>query len=86
MRDSSARAGPPTIESRDDDIDSRIRLTRLLHAHSAASIATGRLIPDIDPRVKEMEGLEVVDASVFPVAISRHPQDISYSIAKDWQT
>ena len=70
-----------TEESSDADIDMRIRMTGLSHAHSAGTAATGKVV-DSQLRVKGVKGLRIADASIFPTAIGGHPQATLYGVAE----
>ncbi|KAL8744100.1 MAG: hypothetical protein Q9190_003618 [Brigantiaea leucoxantha] len=72
---------PLTMESSDADVDARIRMAGLSHAHSAGTAAMGKVI-DTHLCVKGVKGLRVADASVFPVAIGGHPQATLYGVAE----
>ncbi|KAL9130377.1 MAG: hypothetical protein Q9217_001435 [Psora testacea] len=69
------------VESSDADIDARIRMAGMSHAHSAGTAAMGKVV-DSQLRVKGVKGLRIADASVFPVAIGGHPQATLYGIAE----
>ena len=83
IKSEEAPPGMPalTVESSDADIDTRIRMTGLSHAHSAGTAAMGKVV-DSQFRVKGVKGLQVVDASVFPTAIGGHPQATLYGVAE----
>lgn len=70
-----------TPKSTDEEIDARIRGVGVAHAHAMGSVAMGKVV-DTELRVKNVQGLRVVDASVFPVAIGGHPQATLYAIAE----
>ena len=73
---------PPLTEaSSDADIDSRIRMTGLSHAHSAGTAAMGKVV-DSELRIKGVKGLRVADASIFPTPIGGHPQATLYGVAE----
>ena len=72
---------PLTMESSDADVDARIRMAGLSHAHSAGTAAMGKVI-DTHLCVRGVKGLRVADASVFPVAIGGHPQATLYGVAE----
>ena len=83
IKSEEAPPGMPalTVESSDADIDMRIRMTGLSHAHSAGTAAMGKVV-DSQFRVKGVKGLRVVDASIFPTAIGGHPQATLYGVAE----
>ena len=70
-----------TEDSSDAEIDTRIRLSGLSHAHSAGTAAMGKVV-DTQLRVKGVKGLRVADASIFPTAIGGHPQAPLYGVAE----
>lgn len=70
-----------TAESSNADIDKRIRMAGLSHAHAAGTAAMGKVI-DTQLHVKGVKGLRVADASIFPVAIGGHPQATLYGVAE----
>lgn len=78
-----APTGMPALteESSDADIDTRIRMTGLSHAHSAGTAAMGKVV-DAELRIKGVKGLRVADASIFPVAVGGHPQATLYGVAE----
>ena len=78
-----APPGVPALEpeSLDAEIDARIRMAGVSHAHSAGTAAMGKVV-DTQLRVKGVRGLRVADASVFPVAIGGHPQATLYGVAE----
>lgn len=69
------------LESSDADIDARIRMADVSHAHSTETAAMDKVI-DTQFRVKEVRELRIADASVFPVAIDAHPQAILYDVTE----
>ena len=70
-----------TENSSDADIDTRIRMAGLSHAHPAGTAAMGKVV-DSQLRVKGVKGLRVADASIFPTAIGGHPQATLYGVAE----
>jgi choline dehydrogenase-like flavoprotein len=71
---------PLTETSSDAAIDARVRAVGGTFCHGAGSASMGTVV-DGDLRVKGVEGLRVVDASVLPVPISAHLQVAVYAIA-----
>ena len=69
------------LESSDVEIDTRIRMAGMAHAHSAGTAAMGKVV-DSELRVKGVKGLRVADASILPVAIGGHPQATLYAMAE----
>jgi choline dehydrogenase-like flavoprotein len=72
---------PLTVESTDDEIKDRIRAFGAPHFHPAGTCALGSVL-DTELRVKGVQGLRVVDASVFPTPVGGHPQATLYGIAE----
>lgn len=70
-----------TLESTDAEIDDRIRKLGNSLYHSAGSLAMGKVV-DTELRVKGVEGLRVVDASILPVSIAAHYQVCVYALAE----
>ncbi|KAL8665434.1 MAG: hypothetical protein Q9168_007706 [Polycauliona sp. 1 TL-2023] len=68
-------------DSPDADIDARIRMAGVSHAHAAGTAAMGKVV-DSRLCVYGIAGLRVADASVFPVAIGGHPQATLYGLAE----
>ena len=83
IKSEEAPSGMPalTVESSDADIDTRIRMTGLSHAHSAGTAAMGKVV-DSQLRVRGVKGLRVADASIFPTAVGGHPQATLYGVAE----
>jgi choline dehydrogenase-like flavoprotein len=72
---------PLTVESSKDEIENRIRAVGIPHIHAAGTCAIGSVL-DTELRVKGIQGLRVVDASVFPAPVGGHPQATLYGIAE----
>jgi choline dehydrogenase-like flavoprotein len=70
-----------TLESTDDEIDSSVVRTGSSFYHTADSLAMGKLV-DTELRVKRVQNLRVVDASVLPVFIAAHFQLCIYAFAE----
>ncbi|KAL9632726.1 MAG: hypothetical protein Q9164_005140 [Protoblastenia rupestris] len=70
-----------TSQSKDQEIDERIRAAGMPHAHASGTAAMGKVV-DTDFKVYGVDGLRVVDASVFPVPIAAHPQATLYALAE----
>jgi len=72
---------PLTLESSTEEIERRIRAIGSPHFHSAGTCALGTVL-DAELNVKGVQGLRVVDASVFPAPVGGHPQATLYAIAE----
>ncbi|KAH8586971.1 glucose-methanol-choline oxidoreductase-like protein [Bisporella sp. PMI_857] len=72
---------PLTLDSTTEDIENRIRATGSPHFHPAGTCALGTVL-DTELKVKGVQGLRVVDASIFPAPIGGHPQATLYGIAE----
>lgn len=81
-----SEAAPPGFlvldtKATDMEIDARIRAAGISHKHAAGSAAMGTVLEN-DLRVKGVQGLRVVDASILPVPVGGHPQATLYAIAE----
>ncbi|KAI4265520.1 MAG: hypothetical protein L6R38_009360 [Xanthoria sp. 2 TBL-2021] len=78
-----APKGMPSLsaDSPDAEIDARIRMAGVSHAHAAGTAAMGKVV-DTRLRVHSIAGLRIVDASILPVAIGGHPQATLYGLAE----
>jgi choline dehydrogenase-like flavoprotein len=72
---------PLTAHSTYEEIEDRIRAVGSPHFHSAGTCALGSVL-DAELRVKGVQGLRVVDSSIFPAPIGGHPQATLYGIAE----
>ncbi|KAI1211224.1 putative GMC oxidoreductase [Annulohypoxylon truncatum] len=70
-----------STNSTDEYIDARIRAGFGTSFHPMGTAAMGKVV-DSKLRVKGVRGLRVVDASVFPVAITGHLQVATYALAE----
>ncbi|KAF4833872.1 Pyranose dehydrogenase 3 [Colletotrichum tropicale] len=70
-----------TVNSTDEYIDARIRTAARSVHHPMGSVAMGKVVNG-DLKVKGVQGLRVVDASVFPVVISAHLQVATFALAE----
>ncbi|TEY59619.1 hypothetical protein BOTCAL_0190g00070 [Botryotinia calthae] len=69
-----------TLESSDKDIEDQIRAIGSPHYHVAGTCALGTVL-DTELRVNGVQGLRVVDASIFPAPLGGHPRASLYAIA-----
>ncbi|KAF2732636.1 alcohol oxidase, partial [Polyplosphaeria fusca] len=70
-----------TSKSTDAEIDARVVRVGNTFFHPAGSASMGKVV-DTRLKVKGVEGLRVVDASVFPVPITAHYQNAVYALAE----
>ncbi|KAI4248158.1 MAG: hypothetical protein LQ352_006003 [Teloschistes flavicans] len=78
-----APAGFPSLTSKstDEELDARVRRAAASFYHAAGTASMGRVV-DTECRVKGVEGLRVVDASVIPTPISAHYMVVVYALAE----
>jgi choline dehydrogenase-like flavoprotein len=72
---------PLTSKSADEDIDRRIKHCAATWFHPTGSCSMGKVV-DNNLKVKGVERLRVVDASVMPCPIGAHYQVATYAIAE----
>ncbi|KAJ4361106.1 uncharacterized protein N0V89_001675 [Didymosphaeria variabile] len=72
---------PLTKDSSDAEIDERVTRVGNTFFHAAGSAAMGKVV-DTKLKVHGVDGLRVVDASVFPLPITAHYQAIVYALAE----
>ena len=72
---------PLNSKSTDEEIDTRVKRSAATWFHPAGSAAMGKVV-DTELRVKGVEGLRVVDASVLPCPIGAHYQVVTYAVAE----
>jgi choline dehydrogenase-like flavoprotein len=72
---------PLTAESSTEEIEDRIRTIGTPHFHPGGTCALGSVL-DAELRVKGVQGLRVVDASIFPAPVAGHPQATLYGITE----
>ncbi|KAI1114178.1 GMC oxidoreductase [Nemania sp. NC0429] len=70
-----------SVNSSDEYLDSRVKAQGLSTFHGSGSCAMGKVV-DGDLRVKGVQNLRVVDASVFPISIGAHIQAAVYALAE----
>ncbi|OJJ59612.1 hypothetical protein ASPSYDRAFT_149612 [Aspergillus sydowii CBS 593.65] len=71
---------PLGLDPADDEIDARVKEGGNSFYHAAGSAAMGKVV-DTELRVKGVEGLRIVDASVLPLPVTAHYQALVYAIA-----
>lgn len=69
------------LESTDTDIDVRVARVANTFYHSGGTASMGEVV-DTNFRVKRVEGVRVVDASVIPLPLTAHYQAIAYALAE----
>ena len=74
-------AEPLSLEDSDEKIDQRLAMTSGTTWHASGTCSMGKVV-DTDFRVRGVEGLRVVDASVLPVPLSAHIQAPVYALAE----
>ena len=76
-------AGFPTLtsQSTDAELDARIRRCAGTFFHTAGTASMGTVV-DVECKVKGVEGLRVVDASVVPTPVSAHYMVMVYALAE----
>ncbi|CAN8103379.1 unnamed protein product [Discula destructiva] len=70
-----------SLEDDDEKLDARVKAGAVTTWHAAGTCAMGAVV-DAECRVKGVEGLRVVDASVLPVPISSHIQATVYALGE----
>ena len=65
----------------DEEIDQRLKIGGISCSHPAASCSMGKVV-DSECRVKGIQGLRVIDASVIPVPLAAHYQVPVFALAE----
>ncbi|KAI1207014.1 GMC oxidoreductase [Annulohypoxylon truncatum] len=72
---------PLSVDSSDEYLDSRVKAAGMSTFHGSSSCSMGTVV-DTDLRVKGVQNLRIVDASVFPISIGAHIQAAVYALAE----
>lgn len=74
-------AEPLGLDDNDEKLDQRLAMTSGTSWHPTGTCSMGKVV-DTEFRVRGIEGLRVVDASVIPVPISAHIQAPLYALSE----
>ncbi|KAI1076876.1 hypothetical protein F5B20DRAFT_554136 [Whalleya microplaca] len=72
---------PLSVDATDEYLDNRVKNQAVSMFHGSGSCAMGSVV-DTELRVKGIQNLRIVDASVFPVSIGGHIQAATYALAE----
>ncbi|KAL7620206.1 hypothetical protein AAE478_009199 [Parahypoxylon ruwenzoriense] len=72
---------PLSVNASDDCLDNRVKAQGMSTFHGCGTCSMGTVL-DTDLRVKGVQNLRVVDASVFPISIGAHIQAAVYAVAE----
>ncbi|KAI1130808.1 GMC oxidoreductase [Nemania abortiva] len=72
---------PLTIDASDEYLDRRVKAHCISTYHGCGTCSMGKVV-DTDLRVKDVQNLRVVDASVIPISIGAHIQAAVYALAE----
>ncbi|KAI0405457.1 GMC oxidoreductase [Xylaria palmicola] len=72
---------PLSVDASDEYLDKRVKAQCLSTFHGCGTCAMGKVV-DSDLRVKGVQNLRVVDASVIPISIGAHIQAPVYALAE----
>ncbi|KAI1743352.1 GMC oxidoreductase [Xylaria scruposa] len=72
---------PLTIEASDEYLDNRVKAQGISTFHGCGTCSMGKVV-DTDLRVKGVQNLRIVDASVIPISIGAHIQAAVYALAE----
>lgn len=78
-------AEPMTLEDSDEKLNERLAMTSATTWHASGTCSMGKVV-DTNFRVRGVENLRVVDASVIPVPLSAHIQAPLYALAEQAAT
>ncbi|KAI3323323.1 GMC oxidoreductase [Xylariaceae sp. AK1471] len=76
---------PLSVDSSDEYLDNRVKAQGMSTFHGSGTCSMGKVV-DTDLRVKGVQNLRVVDASVFPISIGAHIQAAVYALAEQAAT
>ncbi|KAI4859734.1 putative GMC oxidoreductase [Hypoxylon rubiginosum] len=76
---------PLSVDASDEYLDSRVKAHGMSTFHGCGTCAMGTVV-DTDLRVKGVQNLRVVDASVLPISIGAHIQAAVYALAEQSAT
>ncbi|KAI1414163.1 GMC oxidoreductase [Hypoxylon sp. FL1857] len=72
---------PLTTNASDEHLDNIVKSRAVSTFHGSSTCSMGKVV-DTDLRVKGVENLRIVDASVFPICIGAHIQAAVYALAE----
>ncbi|CAK3972286.1 FAD NAD(P)-binding [Lecanosticta acicola] len=72
---------PINTDVSDEELDQRAKAGIVTCYHYAGTASMGKVV-DADCKVKGVEGMRIVDASIMPVAMSAHLQAVMYGVAE----
>lgn len=78
---SPAGFAPLNSQSSNEEVDARVRCRAGTWNHSAGTASMGTVV-DTDCRVKGIDGLRIIDASILPVPLAAHHQAAMYAMAE----
>lgn len=72
---------PLSLDDNDEKLDKRLAMAVSTTWHASGTCSMGKVV-DTEFRIPGVEGLRVIDASVFPVPLSAHIQAPLYALAE----
>ncbi|KAI0100523.1 GMC oxidoreductase [Nemania sp. FL0031] len=72
---------PLSIDASDEYLDKRVKAQGISTFHGCGTCAMGKVV-DTDLRLKGVQNLRIVDASVLPISIGAHIQAAVYALAE----